>query len=270
MTSHEVDSWVLVQAAQQGDMDAYAELWQRHTDVVYRFVLGRTGDRPLAEDITAETFLRALLKLETVSDQGQNAEAWFVTIAKNILFDHFKSSRNRLDILTGEFLDTGTELDPADIVVRAETALAVRRLMGVLNDAENACITQRFLNDRTLAETAVALDRTVLGIKSLQIRALHKLHARAASPEDRRARRVCANVTCAVILGGLGLYCTAECQRTVAAILGDPQPGTHCIIPSCHRPLIAAKRKRCALVCSGRCMDHLRTLRAVAQTGVAA
>ena len=67
-------------------------------DVVFRYVLFRVGDRELAEDVTSETFLRALRRIASVSYQGRDVGAWFVTIARNLVLDHVKSSRFRLEV----------------------------------------------------------------------------------------------------------------------------------------------------------------------------
>ena len=63
-------TWALVNAAQAGDMAAYGELFELYYDMVFRFVLFRTGDRALAEDLTSETFVRALRRISSVSYQA--------------------------------------------------------------------------------------------------------------------------------------------------------------------------------------------------------
>src|SRR5205814_828483 len=98
-------AWELVNAAQQGDTAAFGKLYDRYVDVVYRYVLFRVGDRNLAEDITSETFLRALRRITSISYQGRDVGAWFVTIARNLIFDHVKSSRYRLEVSTPELGD---------------------------------------------------------------------------------------------------------------------------------------------------------------------
>jgi RNA polymerase sigma-70 factor (ECF subfamily) len=98
-------TWALVNAAQAGDMAAYGELFELYFDMVFRFVLFRTGDRALAEDLTSETFVRALRRISSVSYQGRDIGAWFVTIARNLIFDHVKSSRYRLEQTTSEIVE---------------------------------------------------------------------------------------------------------------------------------------------------------------------
>src|SRR5882672_12455379 len=107
------DSWDLVHSAQRGDTTAFARLYDRYVDVVFRYVLFRVGDRELAEDVTSETFLRALRRITSVSYQGRDVGAWFVTIARNLVLDHVKSSRFRLEVATAEVDDgASTESGP--------------------------------------------------------------------------------------------------------------------------------------------------------------
>ena len=82
--------------------EAFGKLYDMYVDVVYRFVYFRVNDRGLAEDFTSETFLRALRRIGTVNYQGRDIGAWFVTIARNIVLDHVKSARHRLEVTTAD------------------------------------------------------------------------------------------------------------------------------------------------------------------------
>jgi RNA polymerase sigma factor (sigma-70 family) len=86
-------------------MTAFSELFDRYYDVVFRYVLFRMNDRTLAEDVTQETFLRALRRITSVTYQGRDIGAWFVTIARNLIFDHVKSSRYRLESTTSDIVE---------------------------------------------------------------------------------------------------------------------------------------------------------------------
>jgi RNA polymerase sigma-70 factor (ECF subfamily) len=111
MTAARSDGWDLIEAAQAGDRDAYGQLYTRYAPGVSRFVGSRTGDRMLAEDLTSETFARALRRIDSVSYQGRDAGAWFTTIARNLITDHVKSSRYQLDRLTADIADADDRHD---------------------------------------------------------------------------------------------------------------------------------------------------------------
>lgn len=95
----------LVERAQAGEADAFGRLYDQYSDTVYRYIYYRVGGKATAEDLTSETFLRALRRISTFTWQGRDFGAWLVTIARNLVADHFKSSRFRLEVTTGEMLD---------------------------------------------------------------------------------------------------------------------------------------------------------------------
>ena len=80
-----VDVWELVHRAQEGDAEAFGELYDHYVTMVHRYVYHRVGDRATAEDFTSETFVRALRRIDSLSFQGRDVGAWLVTIARNIV-----------------------------------------------------------------------------------------------------------------------------------------------------------------------------------------
>ncbi|WP_306999137.1 sigma-70 family RNA polymerase sigma factor [Amycolatopsis thermophila] len=176
--------WALVRAAQQGDNAAFGVLYDQYVDVVYRYVYFRLSDRELAEDITSETFLRALRRISSVSYQGRDVGAWFITIARNIVLDHLKSSRYKLEVVTDEVADSGTaaftgqtvaEAGPEQQAVTSATRDALLTAIADLGEDQRECIVLRFIQGLSLAETARIMKRNEGAIKALQHRAVRKL-----------------------------------------------------------------------------------------------
>ncbi|WFF07222.1 sigma-70 family RNA polymerase sigma factor [Micromonospora sp. WMMD1076] len=187
-------TWHLVTAAQAGDRDAYGQLYARYRDVVYRFVYFRTsGNRQLAEDLTSETFIRALRRIETVTWQGRDIGAWFITIARNLVADHFKSGRYRLEYTTADVHDPQSGMDrtdrtpagdPAgatvDYLVSVELLTAVKQLTPEQQDV----IIARFIHGLSVIETAAAVNKNEGAVKAIQYRACRTL-ARLLPPSIR-------------------------------------------------------------------------------------
>lgn len=176
-TDH-AEMWALVQAAQAGDGEAFGKLYDRYVSAVFRFIYYRVNDRTLAEDFTSETFLRALRRISTINYQGRDIGAWFMTIARNIVFDHVKSARFRLELTTGETLETGgTEAGPELAVLTSLTNARLLEAVNELGDEQKECIVLRFLNGLSVAETAQVMGKNDGAIKALQHRAVKRLAA---------------------------------------------------------------------------------------------
>lgn len=167
----------LVELAQRGDPEAFGLLYERYVDVVYRYVYVRVGGHQLAEDITSETFLRALRRMDSFSWQGRDIAAWFVTIARNLITDNAKSARFRMEVTTADMLDADQRVDAPDSEVMER--LRNERLLDAvkaLKPEQAECVVLRFLQGLSLAETAKILGKSEGAVKQLQLRAVRALH----------------------------------------------------------------------------------------------
>jgi RNA polymerase sigma-70 factor (ECF subfamily) len=172
--------WALVERAQAGESEAFGLIYDRYVDTVFRFVYFRVGNRQLAEDLTSDTFLRALKRIGSFTWQGRDLGAWLVTIARNLVADHFKSGRYRLEVTTGDVLDAdredrGPEGSPESAVVDHITNVALLTAVKQLNPEQQECIVLRFLQGFSVAETAQTMGKNEGAIKALQYRAVRAL-----------------------------------------------------------------------------------------------
>lgn len=170
----------LVARAQDGDPSAFGEIYDRYSETVYRYIYFRVNNAQLAEDLASETFLRALRRISSFSWQGRAFGAWLVTIARNLVVDHFKSGRYRLEIVKPDVL--GTDSPETDPTTSPETA-ALEKLTNAtlltavkkLNPDQQECIVLRFLQGFTVAETARTMGKNEGAVKALQYRAVRTL-----------------------------------------------------------------------------------------------
>ena len=172
--------WDLVRRAQSGDVEAFGQIYDRYFDTVFRYIYFRVSRRDLAEDLTSETFLRALKRINSFTWQGRDFGAWLVTIARNLMADHFKSGRYRLEIATADVLDAdkedqGPEGNPETAVVDKLTNQTLLEAVKELNEDQQECIVLRFLQGFSVAETARAMGKNEGAIKALQYRAVRTL-----------------------------------------------------------------------------------------------
>ena len=175
----------LVELARDGDAEAFGQLYDHYVSGVFRFIYYRVGSRQLAEDLTSETFVRGLKAIQRFTWQGKDFGAWLTTIARNLIADHFKSSRSRLEIVSddvpeGRVPARSTEEEVLSLISNEMLFDAVNSLPPEQRD----CILMRFIQGMSIAETAAALKRSEGAIKQLQLRAVRSLAKRV--PGDLR------------------------------------------------------------------------------------
>lgn len=170
---------IVISRAQAGDGEAFAELYDRYVGLVYRYIYYRVSSVPLAEDLTSETFVRALRRLPSFQWQGRDFGAWLVTIARNLIADHYKSGRYRLEVTTEDIVlaanaRTTTE-SPEREVIESLTNATLLEAVKRLGAEQQECIVLRFLQGLSVAETALAMGKNEGAIKALQYRAVRTL-----------------------------------------------------------------------------------------------
>ncbi len=166
----------LVELARTGDADAFGLLYDHYQPSVHRFLYYRTRSATLAEDLTSETFFRALRSMTNFRWQGKDFGAWLMTIARNLATDHFKAGRTRLEMTTEDMgvHDDATD-GPEDAVLAGLTNELLLNALKELPDEQRDCLIMRFLQGMSIAETAAVLDRSDGAVKQLQLRGVRNL-----------------------------------------------------------------------------------------------
>ncbi len=166
----------LVELARGGDSEAFGQLYDHYHPSVYRFLYYRVGSVQLAEDLTSETFFRALRSMSSFRWQGKDFGAWLMTIARNLTTDHFKAGRTRLENTTEDMstLDSTTE-GPENAVLATLTNEALLEALSELPAEQRECLVLRFLQGFSIAETADVLGRSAGAVKQLQLRGVRNL-----------------------------------------------------------------------------------------------
>jgi RNA polymerase sigma-70 factor (ECF subfamily) len=175
----------LVDLAKEGDAEAFGQLYDHYVSGVFRFIYYRVGSQQLAEDLTSETFVRGLRAIQRFNWQGKDFGAWLTTIARNLVADHFKSSRARLEIVA-ETIPEGkaTVASPEQEVLALISNEMLFEAVNALPNEQRDCILMRFIQGMSIAQTAAALGRSEGAIKQLQLRAVRSLAK--TMPEDAR------------------------------------------------------------------------------------
>jgi len=168
------DEIEIIQRAKAYDPDALSTLYERYYQGIYRYVYYRVGSSALAEDLTADVFVKMLHGIQSYSVQGVPFSAWLYRIARNRVIDHMRRQPEKADLSLEEarvetIASGETTLEQA--LQRDELLKAVQ----VLTDDQRQVIILKFIEDMDNATIAAVMGKTEGAVKSLQHRALDTL-----------------------------------------------------------------------------------------------
>ena len=146
---------------------ALLQLYDAALPQVYGYLLSRCGQRALAEDLTAETFLAALDSCRR-RPPPQLSAAWLVGVARHKLVDHWRRAEREE---RGLRLLERQPPEPDDPIQQRLDALLAREVLGSLGPHHRAALTLRYLDGLPVGEVADHLGRTVHATEALLVRA---------------------------------------------------------------------------------------------------
>ncbi len=168
------DERKLLQRAQSFDEQALAELYDRYAPLIYAYLYRRVRSAQLAEDLTAETFVRVLEAIQADRPWHTSFRSWLYRIAHNLVIDHFRQQPPQPSV----GLDEQPLAAPDDLETVLSRRLSRRRLqqaIELLTVDQQHVLALRFGQQMTAREVAALLGKSEGAIEALQRRALAAL-----------------------------------------------------------------------------------------------
>jgi RNA polymerase sigma factor (sigma-70 family) len=151
--------------------EEFERLYASHAQGLFGFVVYRTGDRTLAEDLVADTFERAMRGRRRFDRRRGSETTWLYAIALNILRDHGRRRAAETRALERH--------GPAHPDVAAPEAIEqesdLHRALAALSDEEREAIALRFGADMRVPEIARLQGERLTTVEGRVYRALRKL-----------------------------------------------------------------------------------------------
>ena len=168
------DEAALIEAARAGNADAFARLYDRHVERVYRQCYYRTGNRSDAEDLTQQTFLKAWQAMPRFRSTGAPFVAWLLTISYHLAMSLHRKPR---DLPVGDdwaLFEQPTE-GPEATVLRHVTFDTVRHAVLELRAERQQVVLLRYLEGFSVEEVAAVLGKSANNVRVIQHRAIADL-----------------------------------------------------------------------------------------------
>lgn len=158
---------------------SFAAAARNNLDAVYRYLLTMTKDAALAEDLTSETFERALRRWHRFDPRRAGEKTWLLMLARSAALDHFRAEarrQRREDRFAGE-----QEYEQTDVPIDLGLSPALEEALAELSAAEREVIALRVVVelDGETAARVLGISRTSCSTRLS--RALRKLEERMSA-----------------------------------------------------------------------------------------
>ena len=165
----------LIQRAVERDKAAFAALYDKYIDQVYRHVYYRVSNRIDAEDITQEVFIRAWKAINKYKRTEAPFVAWLIAIARNLIADHYKAKKKLVSLDEVEAISSSDEKSPEVMSEASLNQSHVRNTILKLRGEKQRVIIMRFIDDFSYGEIAKVLNKSEGAVRVIQYRALNDL-----------------------------------------------------------------------------------------------
>jgi RNA polymerase sigma factor (sigma-70 family) len=162
--------------------DGFEQLYEEHAEALLGFLVYRTGDRVLAEEILADTFERVLRSRKGYDRRKASAKTWIYSIALNRLRDVLRKRDAEQRALRRH--DAGTPEAALD-TDRVEERGTVAAALAQLGEDEREAVALRYGSDLSVAEVAKTLGVKVSTAEGRIYRGLKQLRELLEEPAPR-------------------------------------------------------------------------------------
>jgi len=142
--------------------------YQTHVTAIYQYIYGRVGNRPDAEDLTAQVFVKAINGMRSDVSVPE-LRSWLYRVAQTTLADHWREYyAEGADELEDDVTQQPAPRENPEAVQRVDSLLAT------LPESYRRVLELRFLRGYSVRETAQELNLSETNVKVLQFRALNR------------------------------------------------------------------------------------------------
>ncbi len=133
-------------------MDRDEIVFEQYYEDVYRFLRALTRDRDLAEELTQETFLRAIRSIDTYRGEGE-FRVWLCSIAKNLFYSQMKKQKKSIPVADEDFPEgESQEKTLIDRIADRETAMEIYQALHRLRDPYKEVFSLRVFGELSFRE----------------------------------------------------------------------------------------------------------------------
>ncbi|MBN2183564.1 MAG: sigma-70 family RNA polymerase sigma factor [Sedimentisphaerales bacterium] len=177
---------LIIQA--QTSYNAFALLYRRHYDAVFKYCVHRLFDRHIAEDITSQVFLKVVEKFHDFRGDERQFRNWLYTISTNYVNDQMRKSTRQKTALS--IFHERSNIQNGNREESSAKLAVLKQAMLTLKPRYQTIITLRFFENLKLTEIAEVLGSSPGTVRSQLSRALAKLRKKLGAERKLSRREV--------------------------------------------------------------------------------
>ncbi|MBN1618731.1 RNA polymerase sigma factor [Candidatus Dojkabacteria bacterium] len=144
----------------QNDKNYFAAIYDRYYTRIFLYIKKKVNDKELSEDLASVTFEKALKNLDYFKWQGISFASWLFRIARNTVFDYFRSAKNRrvVNIIDESTIESKNKEDFEISLIRDETELKLYESISKLSVNDQYLVYYKYFERMSIDEISDKLN----------------------------------------------------------------------------------------------------------------
>ncbi len=143
----------LVEEAKRS-LSAFDQLYEYYLPKILAYVMNRTANKAVAEDVTSQTFVKAMIKIKSFEYKGFTFGAWLYRIAHNTLIDYYRKHK---ELEIPEYHQAVAEEDSEQEAQQSERQRILLETLRKLPDQYQQILSLKFFEEMSNDEIALVL-----------------------------------------------------------------------------------------------------------------
>lgn len=163
----------LIKQCQEGDLAAFSGIYDLYLERIYRFIYYRVSHKETAEDLSSQTFLKALKAIESADFSSKNFSAWIYKIAYNLIIDYYRADKKEMNL--DKILDLSSS---DDLLSQADKELKldlIKKAMEFLSPKQKDVLIMRVWDELSYKEISLISGESEDNCKVIFSRSINKL-----------------------------------------------------------------------------------------------
>ncbi|NDK10162.1 RNA polymerase sigma factor [Candidatus Gracilibacteria bacterium] len=161
---------------QNGDFSAFGSLYDLYIDQIFAYVLRKTSQREVAEDLTSQIWMKALKGIENFETQeGASFKSWIYTIAANMVIDYYRSAKEQVQL--DDIAEMGISENIGSQIDNKDTLAKVLVFLKNLKPIEEEIVILKVWDELSYKEIAEITGKKEDNCKQIYKRTLEKIQA---------------------------------------------------------------------------------------------